>query len=100
MALELLTRFFGGEDTCSHEDTELIAGNCTYDDVHLREGQIVLTTYRPYYPYCMECDETLYETRYTSYGDEHPLGEVEKRTSIPHHAISEYLHEHQGRYSV
>lgn len=83
------------EDSCSHQDVDYVEGNCTYDDVSLQSGEIVLYTYRPYYRQCAGCGDTFYDTRYTADGTETPLGEPVGRTPIPHHVYSEYLREHE-----
>lgn len=83
------------ETGCAHPETELIAGNCTYEDAYLRTGEIVLTTYRPYYPQCTECDEIIYETRYDARGNEDPVGEQVWTTTIPLHEYSDYLDAHR-----
>ena len=81
-------------ESCTHENTALIAGNCRYEDVSLEQEQFVLTTYRPYYPQCLDCGETFYDTRYTATGEEHSLGEPVASTRLPRHVTDTYMKEH------
>ena len=91
---QAVAEIFSSEASCPHETTELIAGNCRYEDVSLQQEQFVITTYRPYYPQCADCGETLYDTRYTATGEEHPLGEPVASTRLPRHVTDTYLKEH------
>ena len=99
LAGRIADHVFSSETGCEHPETELIPGNCTYEEAYLRDHAITLATCRPYYPQCTDCGEINYETRYTAAGREHSLGETVWTTEIPYHEYSSYLDDHRREAS-